>query len=158
MRALAADVGVGAGTSARVLELLDREGLVSRTDTGEVELVRKKSLVRRWSQDYGLMTSHEIVPMIDPRGIEHALSELRDLDDDYVMTGSSAARAYLPTSTLSAISLTLVMLCGSGMRMMISAIDSTSCGGTSRPDRVDARKNSIPAWEGIELSSDPDGE
>ncbi|MCP3798721.1 hypothetical protein NLX83_05570 [Allokutzneria sp. A3M-2-11 16] len=108
VRALAADVGVGAGTSARVLELLDREGLVNRTDAGEVELVRKKSLVRRWVQDYGLMTSHEIVRMIDPRGVDHALSELRDLGDDHVLTGSAAARAYLPPAALSVVPLTVL--------------------------------------------------
>ncbi|WP_086819446.1 hypothetical protein [Allokutzneria sp. NRRL B-24872] len=107
VRALAAGVGVGAGTSARVLELLDREGLIGRSEAGEVTRVRKRSLVRRWSQDYGLMTSNEVVRMIDPRGVEHALSALRKLsDDDHVVTGSAAARAYLPQETLSVVPLT----------------------------------------------------
>lgn len=96
VRELAERAQVGAATSARVLELLDREAAVSRSEDGAVIAVRKRSLMDRWVQDYQVMTSNEVIPALDPRGLSHALKALASLDTRVVVTGSAAARAYLP--------------------------------------------------------------
>lgn len=96
VRELAHRAQVGAATSARVLELLDREALVSRNDDGVVVSVHKRQLVERWALDYKVMTSNEVVAALDPRGLNHALDKVAAVDDGVTVTGSAAARAYLP--------------------------------------------------------------
>lgn len=96
VRDLAGRAGVGAATSARVLELLDREAVITRGDDGAVIAVRKRALVDRWVQDYKVMASNEVITTLDPRGLSHALATLRVEDSRVALTGSAAARAYLP--------------------------------------------------------------
>jgi len=83
-------------TSARVLELLDREAVIARQEGGAVAAVRKRSLIERWVQDYKIMSSNEVTTTIDPRGLSHALAKLSSLGSRIAVTGSAAARAYLP--------------------------------------------------------------
>ncbi|WP_143138894.1 hypothetical protein [Lentzea waywayandensis] len=103
VRDLAARAQVGAATSARVLELLDREAVITRGEDGAVTAVRKRALVDRWSRDYKVLASNEVIATLDPRGLSHALAMLRDEDSRVVLTGSAAARAYLPQG-LTAVS------------------------------------------------------
>jgi hypothetical protein len=79
-----------------VLALLDREAVIERNDDGAVTAVRKRALVERWTQDYTVMTSNEVIATLDPRGVEHALKALPSLASRAVVTSSAAARAYLP--------------------------------------------------------------
>ncbi|NKE58203.1 hypothetical protein FXN61_15795 [Lentzea sp. PSKA42] len=96
VRELAERAQVGAATSARVLELLDREAAITRSDDGVVTAVRKRLLMDRWAQDYKVMASNEVIATLDPRGLNHALKALSSLDTRVAVTGSAAARAYLP--------------------------------------------------------------
>ncbi|WP_189257979.1 type IV toxin-antitoxin system AbiEi family antitoxin [Lentzea flava] len=96
VRELAERAHVGAATSARVLELLDREAVVVRSEDGAATSVRKRLLVERWVQDYRVMESNEVISTLDPRGLSHALKALSSLGTGVVVTGSAAARAYLP--------------------------------------------------------------
>lgn len=110
VRDLAGRAQVGAATSARVLELLDREAVITRGEDGAVTAVRKRALVDRWVQDYKVMTSNEVITTLDPRGLSHALETLRAVDSRVALTGSAAARAYLPqdlTSVSPLVSLSL---------------------------------------------------
>jgi len=96
VRDLGVQAEVGAATSARVLELLDREAVVTRDENGLVTAVDKRALVGRWARDYKVMTSNEVVATLDPRGLSHALKALSSVDKRFAVTGSAAARAYLP--------------------------------------------------------------
>jgi len=96
VRDLAERAQVGVATSARVLELLDREAVVGRGEDGSVVSVRKRSMVERWTLDYKVMTSNEVIMALDPRGLAHALGGLSDIDTGVTATGSAAVRAYLP--------------------------------------------------------------
>ncbi|MCI2420715.1 hypothetical protein MOQ72_25020 [Saccharopolyspora sp. K220] len=110
VRDLAMQAEVGAATSARVVDLLDREGLVERGAGKVISEVRRRPLVRRWTDDYGLTSSNEVERAVDPRGLAHALDELRTSEDQYIVTGSAAARAYLPADVLSVAPLTTLIL------------------------------------------------
>ncbi|HEX7308449.1 hypothetical protein [Lentzea sp.] len=101
VRDLAGKARVGVGTSARVLELLDREAVITRDGDGAVTSVRKQALVERWAQDYKVMASNEVITTLDPRGLDHALSTLRTADSRVALTGSAAARAYLPVGLVA---------------------------------------------------------
>jgi hypothetical protein len=110
VRDLAERAQVSAATSARVLELLDREAVVERNEHGAVTAVRKRALVERWAQDYNVMASNEVMATLDPRGLNHALNALSKVNTRIAVTGSAAARAYLsdavtPVSPLVSLSL-----------------------------------------------------
>lgn len=96
VRALAAAAEVGAATSSRVLDLLTREALLNRSDDGAITAVRKRSLLRRWTQDYSLTITNHAIPVLAPRGIERTLADLASYDGRYAITGSAALRTYLP--------------------------------------------------------------
>jgi len=96
VRDLAKRADVGVATSARVLELLDREAITSRDKAGLVTAVRKRALIERWVQDYQVLKSNEVIATLDPRGLKHALDGLSSVDTRTVVTGSAAAQAYLP--------------------------------------------------------------
>ncbi|MFI9011926.1 type IV toxin-antitoxin system AbiEi family antitoxin [Actinosynnema sp. NPDC053489] len=96
VRDLADRAGVGAATSARVLELLDREAVIDREGHGSVTAVRRRALIERWTRDYRVMNSNDVVTALDPRGLNHALGALSTAGARVAVTGSAAARAYLP--------------------------------------------------------------
>lgn len=100
VRTLASLTGVGVASSARVLDLLDREGVISRGAKGEVIAVRKQTMVRRWAEDYGVTSSNEIVAALDPRGLDHAFGSLGATDQRCTITGSAAMRRYLPSGVI----------------------------------------------------------
>ncbi|MER5262356.1 type IV toxin-antitoxin system AbiEi family antitoxin [Actinosynnema sp. NPDC002837] len=110
VRDLAQRAHVSAATSARVLELLHREAAIDRESNGSVTAVRKRALIERWVQDYHVTTSNEVVTTLDPRGLNHALNALVAVGTRIAVTGSAAARAYLPdgvTSVSPLVSLSL---------------------------------------------------
>lgn len=108
VRALAEVADVGAATSSRVTDLLVREELISRDKDGRITDVKKASLVRRWSSDYGISSSNQPVPMLAPRGLDQLMTSLRGYDDEYAITAEAAARAYLPKDTAAVAPLSLL--------------------------------------------------
>lgn len=79
-----------------MLDLLARDALVERDPVGAVTSARKHSIVRRWAQDYGLTTTNDAVSVLAPRGIDRLLDGLTRYQGPYALTGSAAARVYLP--------------------------------------------------------------
>ncbi|MFI6899622.1 hypothetical protein ACIBKY_00100 [Nonomuraea sp. NPDC050394] len=110
VRDLAAEAQVSAATSSRVLELLNRDSLLERDNGGAVVTVRKRSLVHRWVQDYGVTTSNHAVPMLSPRGAEQVFQSLPDYPGRYALTLSAALHAYLPAGRTAVTPLTLPAL------------------------------------------------
>jgi len=101
VRALAEVAEVGVATSARVLDLLQRESLVDRDELAKVTAVPKRSLVRRWTADYGLTSANGALPMVAPRGLGFVMERLSALRDRYAITAEDAARAHLPADVLA---------------------------------------------------------
>jgi len=110
VRTLATEAAVGAASSSRVLDLLARDDLVERDNRSAVVSVRKRSLARRWAQDYGLTTTNDVVPALAPRGVDHLLKRLAGYRQPYALTGSAAARTYLPPEITAVAPLTLPVL------------------------------------------------
>lgn len=110
VRALAGLAEVGAATSSRVLELLVREDLVQRDADGRVADVRKRSLARRWSADYGLASSNQSLPMLAARGLDKVLRGLRTFEGTYAITAEAATRPYLPRGQAAVAPLALLTL------------------------------------------------
>lgn len=109
VRTVAQYANVGPASSSRVLELLTREGLLTRDDVGTVVSVHKRALIRRWADDYSLTGSNQVTTVLDPQGPEHALATVKSMAGEHVVTGSAAARAYLPDGVPAAPLATLVV-------------------------------------------------
>jgi hypothetical protein len=104
VRELAQKDSTSLGSVARVVGLLDRESLVERDGAGRIERVRRPELVSRWTQDYGLQRSNEVMSCLAPRGLGAVLTGLRNLRG-YSITGSLAAsrRAASPPPRLGTV-------------------------------------------------------
>jgi hypothetical protein len=85
------DVSTGAGY--RVVEFLEREGLLERRKRGPITRVDWRTILERWAEDYELNLQEGPVRMLEPRGVETALKKLgaAEWDGRYALTGSAAA-------------------------------------------------------------------
>jgi DNA-binding HxlR family transcriptional regulator len=105
VRELAELTDTSPGSVSKLLPTLAADGAVER-DGGAVVKVRKRTLLDRWTQDYAFLNSNSLVlDYLAPRGLTPVLNALRQRSDVCV-TGSGAARTYLPESTSSVLPLT----------------------------------------------------
>lgn len=89
VRELARRAGTDPGYATRVLTLLERDDVITRSK-GEVIEVRWQDLIRRWAQDYQVAESNRAVPYLAPRGIGEFLAGLQQYDGRWALTGSLA--------------------------------------------------------------------
>ncbi len=85
------DVSTGAGY--RVVEFLEREGLLERRKRGPISRVDWRTILERWAEDYELDLQDGPLRMLEPRGVQTAIKNLGAAEPDgrYVLTGSAAA-------------------------------------------------------------------
>lgn len=82
------------GSVYRVLRFLEAEALVVSTLKG-YQVADLERLIQRWARDYSFGKTNSVTSWVAPRGIEFALSQLRELPNlDYVATGSAAAATW----------------------------------------------------------------
>lgn len=82
------------GTVSRILALLEREALIERARRGEIQNVKWKDLLVRWTEDYRVLKSNGSRAYLAPRGIASVLSILRGTTDfRYAITGAARAEA-----------------------------------------------------------------
>jgi hypothetical protein len=98
IRELAQRSRTALGSLARVAALLDREALVVRDDSGRITDVKVADLIRRWSRDYGLVSSNAVTRYLAPRGLESVEARLRTMRGQWCLTGSVAARRRAATA------------------------------------------------------------
>ena len=96
VRDLAKTASVPLGSLSRTLDLLDREGLVTRDDRGSVTTLDWEGTIRRWSQDYEFAHSNRVAYYLDPRGVGAATAKLADVKWTYAVTGALAAQRFAP--------------------------------------------------------------
>ena len=90
IRELAVRAGVSAPTLSRVVELLDRDGLVERKPRGPVQSLDWEGTIRRWTLDYAVTETSGVSKYIGPRGLDDLASRLSTSDRRYSITGSMA--------------------------------------------------------------------
>jgi hypothetical protein len=84
--------------ASRLVEWLSREALLTRKPRGAVESVDVPALIRRWAQDYAVLTANDARSFLDPRGIENLVRSVSDgkVRGRYAITGSLAANRIAP--------------------------------------------------------------
>jgi hypothetical protein len=95
---LAGQAKVDISYASRLVEWLSREALLERRRRGPVDSVDKAALIRRWAQDYEVLTSNEARACLDPHGVENVVRALSEgaIRGRYAVTGSIAANRIAP--------------------------------------------------------------
>ena len=96
VRELALRAGVSLGSLSRVLDLLAREGLVTREPSRAVTAIDWERTIRRWAQDYDFARSNETATFLEPRGLGAIVSKLSDTKWTYAATGALGAQRFAP--------------------------------------------------------------
>ena len=96
VRELSQRAGVPLGTLSRVLDLLAREGLVTRDTSGAITAVDWTGTIRRWAQDYDFARSNQTATFLEPRGLDTVASKLSQAKWTYAATGAIAAQRFSP--------------------------------------------------------------
>jgi hypothetical protein len=96
--------GASSGVTYRVVEFLEREGILRREPGVGVVEVDWRQLIERWSREYGFALSPSTTAFLEPRGIDAALSKLRDTGLQYALTSSSASQFFAPYAPVRAVS------------------------------------------------------
>ena len=86
VRELAQATSVSAPTLSRVLDLLEREAIVTRV-RGAVSAVDWQGAIRRWTEDYDQTESNTSTVALEPRGLTALEKKLRTTKLRYVATG-----------------------------------------------------------------------
>ncbi len=90
IRELADRAEVSAPTLSRVIELLDKDGLVDRKPRGPVQSLDWEGTIRRWTLDYSVTETNGVATYLDPRGLEDLAAKLRTTKRRYSLSGSMA--------------------------------------------------------------------
>ena len=95
VRELAQATSASAPTLSRVLDLLEREAVVTRS-RGAVSAVDWQGAIRRWIEDYDQTVSNTPAMALEPRGLPALEKKLRAAKLQYVATGAFAAQRFDP--------------------------------------------------------------
>jgi hypothetical protein len=95
-------IGSSSGVTYRVVEYLEKQGLLVRDEvetnkriTSKITKVYWQELLEAWAKDYSFNEYNAVTSYMDPRGIDEALRKLRNIDSsNYAITASVAASKY----------------------------------------------------------------
>ena len=95
---LADQAKVDISYASRLVEWLSREALLERRPRGPVQSVDIAALIRRWAQDYAVLTSNDASSFLAPKGVENVVRALSEgaVRGNYALTGSVAANRIAP--------------------------------------------------------------
>lgn len=102
VRELVEAAGVSTGSAYRVIQFIEEEGLITKQGA-HVRLPDWVPLLRRWSREYGFVSSSRVTRWLAPRGLEPLLARVAEDHSNqeirYAVTGTVAAAewaAYAP--------------------------------------------------------------
>jgi hypothetical protein len=98
LRDVAKRAGVDPGYASRIIDVLDRDALIVRTQRGPITEVDWGGLLRRWSQEYSPFQRRRVAWHLAPRGLLSVIDKLDTLSDRYAVSGSWAATQFAPVS------------------------------------------------------------
>lgn len=96
IRELATATGASAPTISRVVELLERDAIVTREPRGPVLVVDWEAAIRRWAMDYDQTSSNTATMYLEPRGLPALETKLGATKLAYAATGAFAAQRFDP--------------------------------------------------------------
>lgn len=98
VRELASATGLAQSYVSRLLQALDDEALIERSERGRVTDVEIARLVRRWAEHYDIFRSNKVPRYLAPPGAAAVVSRLPSLKSRVAVTGSFAAVRLAPVA------------------------------------------------------------
>ncbi len=98
LRELAKRAGVDAGYTSRIIDFLNREALVTRTQRGPITDVDWQALLRRWSEEYSPFQRPRATWYLAARGLAQLNEKLKAVRTRYAVSGSWAAAQFAPVA------------------------------------------------------------
>ncbi len=98
IRELAARAAVPLGSLSRTVDLLDRDGLLTKNGRGPITDLDWEGAIRRWAKDYDVTTSNQVNTFLEPRGLAALSTKLAKLKRGYASTGAFAAQRFSPVA------------------------------------------------------------
>ena len=98
VRELAERAKVPLGSLSRTVDLLDRDGLITKDGRGPVTDLDWEGVIRRWAKDYDVTTTNQVSTFLEPRGLVALSTKLGKLKRGYAMTGAVAAQRVSPVA------------------------------------------------------------
>jgi hypothetical protein len=95
LRKLAERAEVPLGSLSRTVDLLDREGLLTKAGRGPITDLDWEGVIRRWAKDYDVTTTNEVNTFLEPRGLAALSTKLKR---GYALTGAFAAQRFSPVA------------------------------------------------------------
>lgn len=95
---LATRAAIDGGYASRLVTWLAREDLLNRRPRGPIDAVDIVGLIRRWADDYQVLSSNVVASFLDARGISNLTQRLPQLGVRYAVTGSLAASLLAPVA------------------------------------------------------------
>jgi hypothetical protein len=96
VRELANRSEASAPTLSRVIDLLERDELLTRDQRGTVVDLDWAGTIRRWARDYDVLNTNGSSTYLSPRGLPALAETLRTTKTAYALTGSLAANEIAP--------------------------------------------------------------
>jgi hypothetical protein len=91
------------GSVSKLLPTLEAANAIERDPSGQIVEVRRRTLLERWTQDYGFLTGNRtVVDYLAPRGLNSVLERLTTLPGVCV-TGAFAGNDYLNAQTVPVV-------------------------------------------------------
>jgi len=104
VRELMAVAGSSSGATYRVVDLLEREDLVSKGEDRRYRVLDWERLLRMWSADAPFQVTAQTRTFIEPRGVDTFLRTLAEKSDiPHAVTGSVAAREWASYAPAKAV-------------------------------------------------------
>jgi hypothetical protein len=89
--------GASTGATYRVVKFLEEQELLERESQRPITGVDWRSLIERWSRDYGFAKSNTVATFLEPRGLPALTARLVDEPNlEYAVTGSLAVQQVAP--------------------------------------------------------------
>jgi hypothetical protein len=98
LRELAERAEVPLGTLSRTVDLLDRDGLITKGGRGPIVDLDWAGVIRRWAKDYDISTSNRVSTYLEPHGLTALSAKLGKLKVGYAITGAFAAQRFSPVT------------------------------------------------------------
>ncbi len=96
VRELAERASASSATLSRVIDLLDREALLTKDSKGAVLDVDWAGTILRWTADYEFRSANQVAAYLEPRGLAELRTKLWRTQLRYAATGAYAAQQVAP--------------------------------------------------------------
>ena len=164
IREIADRAKVPIGSLSRTIDLLDRDGLITKDGRGPITDLDWDGVIRRWAKDYDVTSTNQVNTFLEPRGLPALSTKLSKLKRGYAVTGAFAAQRFSPVAPTRLAAIYVNDVLGWSERLDLRSADSGANVWLLEPyddvvfDRTTSREGAIcvsPTQLAVDLLTGP---